>query len=53
MKFENIEEAYSNYEAIEPYLTNEQKLNYLRGFQELIRLYKSNIALEAVEEVLE
>ena len=50
MSFENIEEAYNNYLAIEPYLSNNDKLNYLKGFQELIKLYKLNMALEAVEE---
>ena len=50
MKFENIEESYNNYLAIEPYLSDKDKLNYLKGFQELIKLFKLNIALEAVEE---
>lgn len=50
MKFEDIEEAYNNYLAIEPYLSNKDKLNYLKGFQELIKLYKLDLAIEAVEE---
>lgn len=52
MKFEQIEEAYSNYEAIEPYLTNEQKMHYLKAFQELIKLFKLNISLEDMAETM-
>lgn len=53
MTFAQIEEAYSNYEKIEAQLTPEQRINYLRGFQELIRLFKSNMALEAMLEAVE
>ena len=31
-------------------LTPEERLKFLRGYQELIKLYKLNMALEAVEE---
>lgn len=50
LTFSQIEESYNNYLEIEPYLSDKDKLNYLRGFQELIRLYKSNAVLEAVDE---
>lgn len=50
MSFTQIEEAYENYLAIEPYLSDKDRLNYLKGFQELIKLFKLNMALEAVEE---
>ena len=42
----------AKYEEIEAYLTDEQRLNYLRGFEELIRLYKSNIVLETIADLL-
>lgn len=50
MKFENIEESYNNYLSIENQLTPEERLKFLKGFQELIKLYKLNAALDAVEE---
>lgn len=50
MSFENIEKAYENYCSIENQLTAEERLHYLKGFQELIKLYKLDLALEAVEE---
>ena len=50
MTFTQIEEAYNNYLAIEPYLSDKDRLNYLKGFQELIKLFKLNVELEAVEE---
>ena len=53
MSFTEIENSYNNYLLIEDQLTSEERLRFLRGYQELIRLYKSNMALEAVLEVIE
>lgn len=50
MKFENIEASYERYLEIENQLTPEERLKFLRGYQELIKLYKLDMALEAVEE---
>lgn len=50
MTFTQIEEAYNNYLSIENQLTAEERMHYLKGFQELIKLYRLNAALEAVEE---
>lgn len=50
MKFENIKASYERYLEIENQLTPEERLKFLRGYQELIKLYKLNMALEAVEE---
>lgn len=50
MSFSQIEEAYNNYLSIEPYLSDKDKLNYLKGFQELIKLYKLNIELEIMND---
>jgi hypothetical protein len=50
LTFSQIEESYNNYLEIEPYLSDKDRLNYLKGFQELFKLYRLNIALEAVEE---
>lgn len=52
MSITEIKEAMEKYEEIEAYLTDEQRLNYLRGFEELIRLYKSNIVLETIADLL-
>lgn len=52
MSFTQIEEAYGRYLEIEPYLSNEERLNYLKGFQELIKLFKLNISLEDIAEAL-
>lgn len=52
MSINEIKEAMAKYEEIEAYLTNEQRLNYLRGFEELIRLYKSNIVLETIADLM-
>lgn len=50
MSFTQIEEAYNNYLAIEPYLSDKDKLNYLKGFQELIKLFKLNVELETMAD---
>lgn len=52
MKFENIEESYNNYLEIESQLTPEQRLNYLKGFQELFKLVKLNVELEAMADAM-
>ena len=52
LTFSQIEESYHNYLEIEPYLSDKDRLNYLRGFQELIKLYKLSVELEAVEETM-
>lgn len=50
MSFNEIEKAYDNYLEIESQLTAEERMHYLKGFQELIKLYRLNTALEAVDE---
>lgn len=52
MKFENIEESYNNYLSIEDQLTPEERLKFLKGYQELIKLYKLSVELEALEETM-
>jgi hypothetical protein len=52
MKFENIEESYNNYLLIENQLTLEERLKFLKGFQELIKLYKLNMSLEDMAETM-
>ena len=52
MKFENIEESYNNYLLIENQLTPEERLKFLKGFQELIKLYKLNMSLEDMAETM-
>lgn len=49
MSFEQIEIAYSNYCEIENQLSVEERLRYLKGFQELFKLYKLNTELEKLE----
>lgn len=50
MEFTQIEKAYENYLAIEPYLSDKDRLNYLKGFQELIKLFKLNVELETMAD---
>lgn len=50
MTYTQIEEAYNNYLAIEPYLSDKDKLHYLRAFQELIKLFKLNVELETMAD---
>lgn len=50
MTFTQIEEAYQNYVEIEYQLTPEERLKYLKGFQELIKLFKLNTELELLNE---
>ena len=50
MSFNEIEASYNNYLLIENQLTPEERLKFLKGYQELIKLYKLNLALEAIEE---
>ena len=52
MSFENIENSYNNYLKIENQLTPEERLRFLRGYQELIKLYKLSVELEALEETM-
>ena len=52
MKFENIEESYNNYLLIENQLTPEERLKFLKGFQELIKLFKLNMSLEDMAETM-
>ena len=52
LTFSQIEESYNNYLEIEPYLKDKDRLNYLRGFQELIKLYKLSVELDAGEETM-
>ena len=52
MSINEIKEAMERYEEIEAYLTDEQKLTYLKGFEELIKLYKSNLVLETIANLL-
>lgn len=52
MSFTDIEAAYDRYLEIEPYLSDKERLNYLKGFQELIKLFKLNVSLEDIAEVL-
>lgn len=50
MEFREIEASYERYLEIENQLTPEERLKFLKGYQELIKLFKLNTALEAVEE---
>lgn len=52
MSINEIKEAMAKYEEIEAHLTDEQRLNYLRGFEELIRLYKYNLVLETIADLM-
>lgn len=52
LTFSQIEESYNNYLEIESQLTPEQRLNYLKGFQELFKLYRLNTELEALDEAM-
>ena len=52
MTYMQFEESYNNYLAIEPYLSDKDKLNYLKAFQELIKLFKLNISLEDMAETM-
>lgn len=50
MTITQIEEAYSDYLNIESQLTDVEKMRYLKGFQELIKLFKLNVELEKMSE---
>lgn len=50
MSFTEIEKAYENYCSIENQLTTEERLHYLKGFQELFKLYRLNTSLESMAE---
>ena len=50
MEFREIEASYERYLSIENQLTPEERLRFLKGYQELIKLFKLNMALEDVEE---
>lgn len=50
MEFREIEASYERYLSIENQLTPEERLKFLKGYQELIKLFKLNMALEAVDE---
>lgn len=52
MSYQEIEKAYSNYCEIESQLTAEERVRYLKGFQELFRLFKLNVELEKMEEAM-
>lgn len=52
MSFNEIEASYNNYLLIENQLTPEERLKFLKGYQELIKLFKLNLALEAVDDEL-
>lgn len=52
MEFREIEASYERYLEIENQLTPEERLKFLKGYQELIKLFKLNTALEAVSEAM-
>lgn len=52
MSYQEIENSYNNYLTIESQLTPEERLRYLKGFQELLKLYKLSVELEAMEEAI-
>lgn len=52
MSFTEIENSYEKYLEIESQLTPEDRLKFLKGYLELIKLYKLNTALEAVAETM-
>ena len=50
MSFTEIEASYNKYLEIENQLTPEERLKFLKGYQELIKLFKLNMALENIVE---
>lgn len=50
MSFTEIEASYNKYLEIENQLTPEERIRFLRGYQELIKLYKLNVELETMTD---
>lgn len=50
MEFREIEASCERYLSIENQLTPEERLKFLKGYQELIKLFKLNMALENIVE---
>lgn len=50
MSFTEIEASYNKYLEIENQLTPDERIRFLRGYQELIKLYKLNVELETMTD---
>lgn len=50
MEFKEIEASYERYLSIENQLTPEERLKFLKGYQELIKLFKLNMVLETMAD---